>query len=65
MTTDVCRLCGKGRDEHHDFEPQAKPAGCVCDPLEWRSEIEPVCAAFAGDAAQNCDTCEHPKECHQ
>jgi hypothetical protein len=65
----LCKICGKHRDEHHDFVLEiVMPAGCVCDPMTWYGgEVQPVCDQYVpslGDGSC-CKKCEHDKECHK
>lgn len=63
----ICSICGKGKCEHHTFVAVEKPKGCICDHNDWRhpDKIPPVCNEYSGDGYENCDSCEHDKECHK
>lgn len=65
--TEHCIHCGEVAEQHHEFEPPKRAsATCCCDAREWAdpTDIPVVCAAFVGDPARNCETCEHNIECH-
>lgn len=61
-----CAQCGEPACAHHEFVAIDKPAGCCCNPGEWRNpdKIPPVCESFVGDTNVNCQRCEHDLECH-
>ena len=62
-----CATCAGWECDHHEFIPVDRPAGCICDAMEWRDpeKIPPVCNQYVGDGKCSCHTCEHDKECHQ
>jgi len=65
VESNICRHCGKGREDHHDFDPYLVPEGCKCDPRDWRDcKVEPVCEAHMGPCDELCERCMHPFECH-
>jgi hypothetical protein len=64
MGDERCIICGGSADDHHDFTTRERPAGCQCDPNEWRDSVPAVCTAYAGDGVQYCGTCEHDRGCH-
>jgi hypothetical protein len=59
----ICRICGKKKEDHHEFEP-LMPKGCVCDPRTWGGEVNKICDQFVGDKQHECKVCEHNYECH-
>jgi len=63
----LCKICGQPEREHHDFLPIEIPEGCVCDSGTWdiSDTIPPVCSEYTGDGINNCEICEHDKECHK
>lgn len=65
---DVCKVCSEERDDHHEFESYVVPAGCTCDPRDWRDPdaVPRVCSTFVQDPdpAFGCATCEHGEACH-
>lgn len=61
---DLCRHCGLTETEHHKFEPQVMPKGCVCDPEDW-GVLVPPCSSYIEDEEGRCSRCEHDKECHK
>lgn len=64
----VCKICGDFEDEHHEPDYLEIPAGCVCDWRTWdydnKTALPPACSEYKGDGKENCQTCEHDKECH-
>jgi hypothetical protein len=67
-TRRVCKICGEFEDKHHEPDYLEIPAGCVCDWNTWdtdgKTRLPPACSQYKGDGRQNCETCEHDKECH-
>lgn len=65
--SNICRECGKTKEEHCVFVPITIPDGCKCNPKEWGdpSNIPSVCKGpFFGDEDDLCTTCQHMEECH-
>jgi len=64
----VCRICGRPKEDHHDFDPEPikpRPIGCVCDAADWFVDpIPPVCDEYEDDGCGMCLNCEHNRECH-
>ncbi len=67
VKTNICEVCGKGEEEHHDFIPYLIPEGCVCDPRDWKGGVPPICDCFVGDedGEEFCEKCEHDVQCHK
>ena len=51
---------------HERLIPPVVPAGCVCDPREWRNPdaIPEACSRFIADKLGACSVCEHDEACH-
>jgi hypothetical protein len=68
MSKRVCKTCGVAEEDHHEPDWLELPDGCVCDWRSWdysnKTVIPPVCGEYKGDGVENCETCEHDKECH-
>ena len=61
-----CIHCGLEESEHHAFVGKIMPTGCVCDSSGWLTDkIPSICDEYKGDGYNNCDHCEHDKECHK
>lgn len=61
----LCSICGKTKEEHHEFREVKRPEGCVCDTETWADDISPICDKYEGNGKTYCETCEHDKECHK
>lgn len=63
----ICVHCGLSEDEHCRFEAVVRPSPeCCCDVKEWGNpqKIPPVCSEWIGENDENCNVCEHDRECH-
>lgn len=61
----LCRHCNKPESEHHAFEAQERPQGCVCDPGTWGGgPVGDICKLYVGNGSTYCKTCEHDEACH-
>jgi hypothetical protein len=62
----TCKHCGKPEAEHHEFEANVRPEGCVCDLGTWLP-LSPghICGGFIGETDNAyCAECMHDKACH-
>ena len=71
MKNITCKICGKTKEQHHEFEPDyesVRPKGCICDLEEWddAKTITPVCNHFEPlvDDWELCKNCQHEVGCH-
>lgn len=62
-----CVNCMRFEEEACKHEYISVPDKCVCDPGTWNldKDIPPACQEYKGDGKQNCEICEHDKECHK
>lgn len=71
MDKDLCAICGRPKDEHHEFVSREsfRPKGCKCNLGDWGDieSITPVCDNFepiSYDEQEICKHCEHERVCH-
>ncbi len=63
MMVQLCRVCGRPEEEHHEFDAEEMPHGCVCDSATW-GKVGPICEKYVGNGRTNCERCEHDLACH-
>lgn len=64
----ICKICGENEKDHHEPDWLEVPEECVCDWRTWNydnvTKLSLVCTKYKGDGKENCQECEHDKDCH-